>query len=72
MSEFPPALEITLRRLKPLAPPFHRHIARGKLVGKSCQVGDRVVVYEVVHTLPEGKVLVGEDTLFRFEDERVT
>ena len=67
MPEYPLAREITLRLVKPLAPPFHRHIARSKLVGKPCRKGDRVVVYEVVETRPEGPVLVTEQSLLRFE-----
>ena len=53
--------------MKSLAPPFHRHIVRGKLMGKTCQAGDVVVVYEVVETRPEGKVEVTEETIFHFE-----
>ena len=67
MNEIPAAQEITLRELNPLAPFFHRHIARGKLVGKSCQVGDRVVVFEIADTVPKGRVWVTKHTLFRFK-----
>lgn len=67
MSDVAEAREVVLRKARPLAPPFHRHIARGKLVGRTCQVGDRVVVYEVVATEPCGVVQVTERTLLRFE-----
>ena len=67
MAEYPPAQEVTLKLLKPLAPPFHRHIARSKLLGKPCRRGDRVVVYEVVGTRPEGTVVVDERSRLRFE-----
>ncbi len=67
MIEVAKAREIRLRSMKSLAPPFHRHIARGKLMRKTCQVGDRVVIYEVVETHPEGKVEVTEETVFHFE-----
>lgn len=66
MTEFPVAREIMLSKVKPLAPPFHRHIAKAALLGKPWQAGDRVVVYEIVATRPAGKVLVTEQTLLRF------
>ena len=66
-SEPPEARQIRLRKLKPLAPPFHGHIARGKLLGSTCRVGDRVVVFEVVATDPPGEVRVTPGTLLRFE-----
>ena len=67
MGELPDAREVTLRKFRALAPPFHRHIAKAKLVGGTCKVGDRVVVYNVVATEPEGLVRVTEGTLLRFE-----
>ena len=66
-AQIPPAREIVLKLQKPLAPPFHRHIAKTKLRGKTCRAGDAVVVYEVVSTEPAGPVLVSESTLIRFE-----
>jgi hypothetical protein len=63
----PLAREVVLRLTKPLAPPFHRHIAKSKLMGKTCRAGDRVVVYEVTSTEPPGEVLVDGQTLLRFE-----
>ncbi len=67
MAEPPEAQEVTLRKLRPLAPPFHRHIARSKLVGKTCKSGDRIVIYEVAATVPDGEVLVTRDTILHFE-----
>jgi len=69
MSERPAALEVVLRKVRPLAPPFHQHIARGKLLGRPCRVGDRVVVYEVMRTVPEGVVEVTAHTVIRFEKD---
>jgi hypothetical protein len=66
-AEPPEALEVVLRKLSPMAPPFHRHIARGRLVGGTCRVGDRVVVYEVARTAPAGEVRVTDKTVLRFE-----
>ncbi|MBN1291264.1 MAG: hypothetical protein JXB48_05430 [Candidatus Latescibacteria bacterium] len=67
MSEIPVAKEITLRKMKPMAPPFHQHIAKNRLLGKTCRIGDSVIVYEVIDTLPQGIVTVTEKTLFHFE-----
>jgi hypothetical protein len=67
MNEVPEAEEITLRKLRPTAPSFHRHIARSKLLGKPTKVGDRIVVYEVVVTVPDGLVLTTEKTIIHFE-----
>ena len=63
----PDAREVRLRKVRPLAPPFHRHIARSKLVGRTCRTGDRVVVYEVAATDPPGEVRVTETTVLHFE-----
>ena len=67
MAEFSRALEVRLRKIRPMAPPFHQHIARKKMLGRLLQNGDRIVVYEVVETVPGGPVLVTEDTLIRYE-----
>jgi len=66
MAEIPEALEVVLRKLHPLAPPFHRHIASSKLVGSVCCCGDRIVVYEVAETVPSGRVYVSPKTVLRF------
>ncbi len=67
MAEPPDAQEVKLKKFRPLAPPFHRHIVRAKLRGRTCHVGERVVVYEVVATVPAGRVRVTDDTVFCFE-----
>jgi hypothetical protein len=58
---------VTLRNCKSLAPPFHRHIAKAKLMDRNCQVGDRIVIYDVIATEPEGIVRVTSMTRFEFE-----
>ncbi len=68
MPDFAKAKEIRLRKLKPLAPPFHKHIAKSKLVGKPWETGDRVVIYEVMSTNPAGKVEVTEETVIMFDE----
>ncbi len=67
MTEFAKARQIVLRKTKPLAPPFHRHIARSRLIGRTCQVGDRVIVYKVISCEPPGPVQVQSDTILHFE-----
>ena len=67
MSELPIAKEIRLCKTKPLAPPFHQHIARSRLVGNRCAVGDRIIIYEITATVPEGQVLVTDETIFHFD-----
>ena len=67
MASLAQASEVTLRLTRPLAPPFHRHIARSKLVGKTCRVGDKVVTYRIVATQPGGEVAVTSSTVLKFE-----
>jgi len=66
MSEIPEARAITLSKLRSFAPSFHEHIARSKVRGTICRPGDRVVVYEVVRTEPDGPVMVTEKTIIQF------
>ena len=67
MSVVPAAESVTLRNRKPLAPPFHRHIARGKLMDKTCRTGDKIIIYDIVATEPAGEVRVTRATRFQFE-----
>ena len=67
MPDAPEAQDVMLRKLSRLAPPFHRHIAPGKLLGKTCRVGDHVVVYQVTATTPPGRVRVTDKTVLHFE-----
>jgi hypothetical protein len=66
MTAPPQAESITLHSRKPLAPPFHRHIAKGKLMDRTCQVGDRIVIYDIVATEPAGVVQVTRATRLQF------
>lgn len=67
MSDVQPAESVTLRNRKPLAPPFHKHIAKSKLMNQTCRVGDIVLIYEIVATEPTGEVQVNQGTQFLFE-----
>ena len=67
MNDVPDADSVTLRNRKKLAPPFHQHIAKGKLIDQTCQVGDRIIIYDIVATKPAGVVRVNRATHFEFE-----
>ncbi len=67
MIPIPEANSITLRNRKPLAPPFHRHIAKGKLMNHTCKPGDKIIIYDIVATEPDGEVRVTRSTHFQFE-----
>ena len=67
MSAAAEAESITLRNRKPLAPPFHRHIAKSRLMDKTCQVGQSVIIYDIIDTEPAGEVRVTRKTHFQFE-----
>jgi hypothetical protein len=67
MNDIPPAESVTLKNRKPLAPPFHQHIAKSKMFDKTFQVGDKVLIYEIIATEPPGTVQVNRTTRFQFE-----
>jgi hypothetical protein len=67
MSDVHDAESVTLRNRKPLAPPFHKHIAKSKLMNQTCRVGDTVLIYEITATEPLGDVQVNQATQFLFE-----
>ncbi|MHC5185367.1 MAG: hypothetical protein ACYSPI_14025 [Planctomycetota bacterium] len=52
---------------RPLAPPFHQHIAKSKMMDKTFQVGDQVLIYDIVATEPDGAVQINCVTQFQFE-----
>lgn len=64
--QVPDARVIVFTRARRFAPDFHRHILRGKIVGQTVRPGDRVLVYEVAETVPEGAVRVTRSTLLEF------
>lgn len=69
MSETVTAREISLKKTKAFAPPFHHHMAKKKLLNNTWQKGDMVIIYEIVNTVPEGQVLVTGDTIIHFDQE---
>jgi hypothetical protein len=69
MNDVPVAKEISLRKTRRMAPPFHHHIATRKLMEGTWQKGDRVIIYEIVSTVPEGQVRVNKETIIQFDVE---
>ncbi len=57
------AERVVLKKVKRLAPGFHEHIARSRIIGQTLKVGDRFLVYEVMETRPEGTVAVKDSTV---------
>ncbi len=62
----PDARVVVFARAKRFAPAFHQHILRGRIVGQTVRRGDRVLVYEVAETVPEGAVRITRSTHIEF------
>ena len=57
---------MVFRKVKMLAPDFHRNILKSRISGTEVEKGQKLLVYEVIETRPEGRVLVGERTKLEF------
>jgi hypothetical protein len=57
---------VVVRKIKPRAPDFLRHMTRAKMRGKIVTKGMVFVVYRVEETIPEGEVLVTDNTRVEF------
>jgi nucleotide-binding universal stress UspA family protein len=57
---------VVLKKIRRFAPDFHRHILKSRIIGKTVQKGDRVLVYEVEETQPDGVVRVTDRTSLEF------
>lgn len=55
-----------MKKVKPRAPDFLRHMTRAKIRGQVVSEGMKFVVYEVEETVPQGEVLVTESTQIEF------
>lgn len=64
--EIPDARVVVFTLTRRFAPGFHRHILRGKVMGEIVSPGDRILVYEVAETVPEGAVRVTQSTHLEF------
>ena len=57
---------VVMRKIKPRAPDFLRHMAKAKMRNQVVRKGMVFGVYEVEKTEPEGDVLVTESTVVEF------
>lgn len=57
---------VTLKKAKRLAPSFHEHIVRARIVGAEVQPGTRYMVFDIIATEPSGKVRVTDRTRLEF------
>jgi nucleotide-binding universal stress UspA family protein len=65
-SDLKEAVFVTLKKAKKLAPSFHEHIVKARIVGAELEVGSRYMVFDVVGTEPSGRVRVTERTRLEF------
>jgi nucleotide-binding universal stress UspA family protein len=57
---------VVLKKIKVMAPDFHKHIAVSKLIGEVVNKGDKVLVYRVEETMPDGPVKIVNKTQLEF------
>ena len=62
----PDAEVVVLRQMEECAREFHRYAARLKARGNVVNSGDKLMVYKVDSTVPDGPVLVTDSTQFVF------
>ncbi len=58
---------VVLKKIKRMAPDFHKHILKSKIQDKIINKGDKFMVYEVVETIPPETIRVTERTLLEFK-----
>lgn len=66
-AEGPEAELVVFRKVKALAPDFHKNILKSRIGGTLVEEGERILVYEVEETAPKGKVKVTERTRLVFK-----
>ena len=62
------AQRVVLRKINRRAPSFIRNLVRSRLVGLQVEVGQRIVVFQVAFTEPQGTVEVTPETVVEFID----
>lgn len=65
-NDVPEAEIVVLVKKKRMAPNFHQHILKSKIQGQIINAGEKVLVYEVLETVPPKKVRVTEKTILEF------
>lgn len=58
---------IVLKKIKRMAPDFHKHIVKSKIQDQILNVGENFMVYQVVETVPSETVKVTDKTLIEFK-----
>ena len=66
MAQLIEADRVVFKKVKRLAPDFHQHIVKSQAVGNAIKAGDKMLVYEVNETVPDGRVLVTNNTVIEF------
>lgn len=66
LDDIPDAEIVILRKKKRMAPNFHQHILKSKIQGNVVSAGEKLLVYEVLETVPPQKVRVTENTILEF------
>jgi nucleotide-binding universal stress UspA family protein len=67
VGDAPSAELVVLRKTKMFAPEFHRHIVKSRIEDQIVHKGEKVLVYEVESTVPEGEVRVTSYTRLEFK-----
>jgi nucleotide-binding universal stress UspA family protein len=67
LEEISEAQIIVFKKIKRMAPDFHKHILKSKIQNQVLKAGDKALVYEVLETIPPGTVRVTERTLVEFK-----
>ncbi|MFX1445780.1 MAG: universal stress protein [Promethearchaeota archaeon] len=58
---------IIFKKIKKLAPNFHRHILQSKIIGQVVNVGEKILVYKVLEIKPVSPALVTKNTILEFK-----
>lgn len=60
------AQRVVLRKVNRRAPRFITHLVRSRLIGRQLEVGERILVFKVAFTVPQGLVEVTDATNIEF------
>jgi hypothetical protein len=60
------AQRVVLRKINHRAPKFINRMVRSRLIGHQVEVGERILVFQVAFTVPNGLVEVTDSTIVEF------
>jgi len=66
-NNIPEAQKIVLKKIKKLAPNFHKNIVGSKIVGEIVEKGEIKLVYEIIEVYPSSPAKVTEKTALEFK-----